>query len=337
MPESTGIPSAFTKTPTIATDARARFEQSDAGQAMAQPQPASTQPMESQHVEVPGSVHVTSADLPKLERTDTDPQPQTEPQPQAEPQPQQTVQFQQTDYNRYYEQQMMQQMAAERDALRQQLAQLQAQQKQYQDQQQLNDIYNQLAQSPEFEQLESVDPDDARRIMGATARLINTRLNSVQQELDNQRQETQRNFYNFQMQAEGDRSRKVSETILKAHPDFFDLYKDPAFVQYLNGRDGYNSMTRNDAATAEFYRGNSDYVIDLVNRFKQSRNPNSARQLHTAPPVQVASAPATAAAPAPARPNYTLAELNTLAQTRQISQDEYRKMLKDWKAANQAR
>ena len=337
MPESTGIPSAFTKTPTIATDARARFEQSDAGQAMAQPQPAPTQPMESQHVEVPGSVHVTSADLPKLERTDTDPQPQTEPQPQAEPQPQQTVQFQQPDYNRYYEQQMMQQMAAERDALRQQLAQLQAQQKQYQDQQQLNDIYNQLAQSPEFEQLESVDPDDARRIMGATARLINTRLNSVQQELDNQRQETQRNFYNFQAQAEGNRARQVSETILKAHPDFFDLYKDPAFVQYLNGRDGYNSMTRNDAATAEFYRGNPDYVIDLVNRFKQSRNPNSARQIQSTPPVQVASA-TTAPAPQPApRSNYTLAELNTLAQTRQISQDEYRKMLKDWKAANQAR
>ena len=108
-------------------------------------------------------------------------------------------------------------------------------------------------------------------------------------------------------------------------------------MQYLNGSDGYNSMTGNDAATAEFYRGNSDYVIDLVNRFKQSRNPNSARQIQSTPPVQVASA-ATAPASQPApRSNYTLAELNTLAQTRQISQDQYRQMLKEWKAANQAR
>lgn len=328
----TSVPSSFAKTPNIASEARARFEASDAGRSL-QPQ---AQPMETQHVEAPGSVHVTSQDLPPLEKAPVQ-EPQTEPQPAPQPEPQPAPQPDYPQYNRYYEQQMMQQMAAERDQLRQQLAQMQEQQRQYQEQQQLNDIYNQLAQSPEFEQLESVDPDDARRIMGVTARLLNTRLNDVQQQLDNQRQETQRNFYNFQAQAEGNRARQVSETILKAHPDFFDLYKDPAFVQYLNGRDGYNSMSRNDAATAEFYRGNSDYVIDLVNRFKQSRNPNNARQIQSTPPVQVASA-ATAPAPQPApRSNYTLAELNTLAQTRQISQDQYRQMLKDWKAANQAR
>lgn len=330
----TSLPSSFAKTPNIANEARARFEASDAGRSL-QPQP---QPMETQHVEAPGSVHVTSQDLPQLEKApETAPQPQQETQPAQQPEPQPVPQPDYPQYNRYYEQQMMQQMAAERDQLRQQLAQMQEQQRQYQEQQQLNDIYNQLAQSPEFEQLESVDPDDARRIMGATAKLLNARLNSVQQQLDSQRQETQRNFYNFQAQAEGNRARQVSETILKAHPDFFDLYKDPAFVQYLNGHDGYNSMSRNDAATAEFYRGNSDYVIDLVNRFKQSRNPNSARQIQSTPPVQVASAATAPAQPQAPRSNYTLAELNTLAQTRQISQDQYRQMLKDWKAANQAR
>ena len=334
MPDAqSSVPAAFTKTPTIASDARARFENSDAGRSV-QPEPQ-TPPMESQHVAAPGSVHVTSQDLPRLEKSDPEPQPA--PQPEAQPEPQPAPQPVYPQYDRYYEQQMMQQMAAERDQLRQQLAQMQEQQRQYQEQQQLSEMYSQLAQAPEFEQLESVDPDDARRIMGATARLLNARLNGMQQQLDTQRQETQRGFYNFQMQAEGDRSRKVSENILKAHPDFFDLYKDPAFVQYLSGRDGYNSLSRNDAATAEFYRGNSDYVIDLVNRFKQSRNPNQARQIQSAPPVQVASA---VAAPAPQqapRSNSTLAELNTLAQTRQISQEQYRQMLKDWKAANQAR
>lgn len=330
MPDAApNVPSAFTKTPSIASDARARFEHSDAGKSLGY---GGEEPkMESQHVETPGPVHVTSADI-KLEKTEPQPQPQPEPQPEPQPQPQY-----QPQYDGYYERQMMQQMAAERDALRQQLAQMQEQQRQYQEQQNLNNLYSELAQSPEFEQLESVDPDDARRIMGATARLLNARLGNMQQELDAQRRETQQNLYNFQMQAEGDRTRKVSQAVLNAHPDFFDLYKDPEFRNFLQGRDGYSSKTRDNAATEEFYRGNANYVIDLVNRFKQSKHPNSVQQLRSAPPVQVASAATAAAAPQAPRSNYTLAELNTMAQTRQITQDEYRKLLRDWKAANQTR
>lgn len=317
----TTVPNAFAAPPRMAAQFRDRFMQSEAGAEQAQTPTSHT--VESQHVENPTATH--QAQPNPLDKPFVD-QPQEQPQPvQPQPVPPQPV------YNP--DQDMLRGLAAERDALRQELARMQTQMAQWEqdraNQQLANDLYN----APELGELESVDPEDARRIAGAVTNVVNSRLSRLQNELQEQRAAQARGWQAMQQREQMQFERATAEKVLRQHPDFFNLYQNsPEFRQFLAGHDGYSSKTREQQALEEFHAGNPDYVVDMLNRFKSGR-PNG-ESVTSVAPVQVAGVATAQTGETAPQPNYTLADLNNLMQTRQITQDEYRERLKAWRAAN---
>lgn len=318
------VPNSFARPPRIASEFLERYNQGS--QQEQQPQ---TPRVESQHVDAGGPRRSSSEDYFNRQFNE---------QQYQQPQPQQP-QYSPSAYELANERQISQQLAQERDLLQQQVAQqnqviqqLAQQNQQWAAQQSQATFEDQLLQDPDMQQLETLDPEDARRIARATARAFGPRVDALQNELVQQRQAHAQQLQYYQ-QREADKEHKAwANAVVAAHPDFVDLYKDPEFLKFLQGRDGYNRFSRDQMATAEFNAGNTAYVIDMIDRFKRG-HPNS--QYITSPaPVQVAGQAVRTAGPTGRGGGESLAELNSLMQTRQISQDEYRERLKAWRAAN---
>jgi len=266
--------------------------------------------------------------------SNTEPQPAPQPAPQPTSAPQPTYPSGQTEP--YYDPSVVQGLAYERDQLRQQLA---ADRKRMEDLQksadELNDLKRRASiradiQQQAIDNLETVSPDDYTAIVESATNLAMAQTEPLKKELEQQRKELEeRTRYNQQM-LENTRKDLLNARIFAAHPDFAQMVNTPEYRNFMSQRDGLSSETRDARASREYLNGNTDYVIDLLNKFKQSRN--NVGGVVTVPPVQVAPGAAPSAAQTtPTR--YTLRELNNLFQTRQISADEYRKLLPDARKA----
>ena len=227
--------------------------------------------------------------------------------------------------------QQMQQLAHERDILANQLAEMQKRNAEFEAAQQQQAMLASLDGADELNALETVDPADARRIAAMTARMLKQPIDGVAAEVKAQREAIERNRVEALNATQQAQIARYAGEILQVHPDFYSLFNDPAFLQYLQEPDGLSSRSRDQAATQEFYAGNTRYVIDIVDKFKQNRPDNG--KVTTVPPVQVAGGAATPAASSADKPTLTLAELNSLYQMRRISPDEYRTRLKELRAA----
>ena len=227
--------------------------------------------------------------------------------------------------------QQMQQLAHERDILANQLAEMQKRNAEFEAAQQQQAMLASLDGADELNALETVDPADARRIAAMTARMLKRPIDGVAAEVKAQREAIERNRVEALNATQQAQIARYAGEILQVHPDFYSLFNDPAFLQYLQEPDGLSSRSRDQAATQEFYAGNTRYVIDIVDKFKQNRPDNG--KVTTVPPVQVAGGAATPAASSADKPTLTLAELNSLYQMRRISPDEYRTRLKELRAA----
>lgn len=227
--------------------------------------------------------------------------------------------------------QQMQQLAHERDILANQLAEMQKRNAEFEAAQQQQAMLASLDGADELNALETVDPADARRIAAMTARMLKQPIDGVAAEVKAQRETIERNRVEALNATQQAQIARYAGEILQVHPDFYSLFNDPAFLQYLQEPDGLSSRSRDQAATQEFYAGNTRYVIDIVDKFKQNRPDNG--KVTTVPPVQVAGGAATPATSSADKPTLTLAELNSLYQMRRISPDEYRTRLKELRAA----
>ena len=227
--------------------------------------------------------------------------------------------------------QQIQQLTHERDILTNQLAEMQKHNAEFEVANQQQAMLASLDNADELNALETVDPADARRIAVMTARMLKQPIDSVAAEVKAQRENIERNRVEALNATQQAQIARYAGEILQVHPDFYILFNDPAFLQYLQEPDGLSSRSRDQAATQEFYAGNTRYVIDIVDKFKQNRPDNG--KVTTVPPVQVAGGAATPATSSADKPTLTLAELNSLYQMRRISPDEYRTRLKELRAA----
>lgn len=268
--------------------------------------------------------------------------PMQEQAPAPAPQPTQQPVFQQpyVDPNvaAYYESQL-QQMAQERDALRRDLDQnrgmvnaMTAELEEYQKLRRKHSV-DEAMSNMDFSQLQTVDGEDAAQISRATLAAMQPQFEAMRQELEQQRQWQQQFGAQQQQQLTEMRQRGYVQQILQAHPDYYQLEATPAFRAFLNMRDGASSQTNDQRAAFEFRNGNPGYVIDMINRFKQSMAA-SQQQVMSVPPVQTAAGPAVTQT-AQASPVHSLRELNDMFQTRQITQDEYRAQLKRLRESQQ--
>ncbi|MBD5585311.1 MAG: hypothetical protein HDQ88_09535 [Clostridia bacterium] len=272
------------------------------------------------------------APQPAQEVPTTAPQPETQPAPVAAFSQQDYALQQQLAQERQYYAQQQQQMQAALQQQQQQLAQYEQMRAELEQYKQREELWQKLSSDEAFAGMETVAPDDARRIIQMAAEVTRPDLKQTQEAILKQQQDMaaqqealRQDLYKVQVQ-------RVAQDILSQHPDFYSLYSRPDFKAFMSERDGYNSKTREQIATEEFYAGNPAYVIDLLNRFKGTL-PNT-QNIQQVPPVQVASSAATPAQPM-TQPQFTLSELNSLMQTRRITPEQYRAELNKLRQAAQ--
>lgn len=229
------------------------------------------------------------------------------------------------------EQQWMQAMQVQQE----QLAAAQQAQQELENYKRQVELQQQLSSEELYNGLETVDAADARRIAQVAASAYQPQLEAMRQQMEQQSKAFQQAHAYTQQQMAALQSKRTREELLAAHPDFFQLYATPAFKQFLSQRDGLSSRTREERAMEEYNAGNAAYVIDMINTYKGVVP--RVENMQQVAPVQVASA-ATAAVPVtPVQPQDTLADLNNLMQTRQITPDEYRVRLNALRAAQPQR
>lgn len=182
-----------------------------------------------------------------------------------------------------------------------------------------------------FENLGSVDPEDAQTISRAVLSAAQAPLENLRAELEQQRKALADAQQQSAYEMHEMRRKSMNAEIMKAHPDFMQLQQTPEYRAFMSQRDGLSTKTRDQRAAEEYMAGNPAYVIDLLNQLKQ--NKPSVQQVMSVAPVQSAAG-AVSAPTAPAAPQYTLPELNALYQMRRISHDEYREQLNKLRAAN---
>lgn len=309
----------------------------------AQPQPVPQQPAPQQAAEgtqlVPPPPARREAISPYLSGAQPQAQPtvqQSVPQQQpVQPQPMPTYQppvppaYPQVDVQRLMSE--AQQLRAERDALREQVAQGQQELSEYNLLKEQADIQNSISKDA-FANLQSVDADDAELISRVTANATAKVAAQLRQEMADQRKameaESQRQADNLRTA----RIQRLNQEVLAAHPDFYELQNRPDYQQFMNQRDGLSFKTRDRRAAEEFLAGNSAYVVNMLNEYKQGRA--TPQQVTAVAPAQFASGVPNPAPSQAQSPKYTLHELNSLYQMRRIPHETYRAELDKLRAAN---
>lgn len=215
--------------------------------------------------------------------------------------------------------------AAEKDKV---IANLLEQQKEYEALKQQMAMQKAVADNA-FDNLNSVDAEDAKAISNTVLAATNAALAPLYKELEESRKQTAAQFAQNAQAARAAQINEYNRRILAKHPDYFDLMNTKEYRAFMSGRDGLSSKSRDQRAAEEFLAGNTDYVIDLLDRLK-GKTP-STEQIQSVAPVQTAPA-----APTPEKKGDELLDLgtlNSLYQMRQITHDEYVKRLKAWRAA----
>lgn len=333
------IPPAFLRTPINPHSEKVRA-------GLAQPETPPAQPPVAP-VAAPVAAPVTPAEQPAFPPQQVAPSPVAAPQaapvqqpapaqPQVAPAPQQPPMYVQPPTVPVVDQYLLQQLAQERDRLSAELGEKDKVIGNLLTTQQELAALKQQAQMQEalaatnFDGLETVDPEDAKRISAAVLAATQATIAPLQKQLEDERQRIQAQTQQQMQYMEQQRIQSLNQQVLSVHPDFFQLQSSPAYHAFMSQRDGLSSKTRDQRAAEEFMAGNTAYVIDMLNQMKGA-SPSPA-QIATVAPVQ--SAPAAPAAPAAQTPPMTLRELNDLMGTRQITHDEYRARLKELRAAN---
>ena len=181
--------------------------------------------------------------------------------------------------------------------------------------------------------LSSVTPEDAQAISESVLTMADQRLDPLKQQLEQQRREFEEATARQRAELERSRREMLNGRILAAHPDFYQIMNTPEYRAYVTQRDGKSSETRDVRAAREYLNGNTEYVVDMISQFKASRA--GVARPDAVPPAQVAPGGAPAQGASQKAP-LTLRDLNNLFQTRQISPDEYMRLLPEVRKSQMA-
>ena len=265
------------------------------------------------------------------------PQPeQVQPAPSSQPQPAPAPQYPPAGG---YDPMLAERLAAEREQFRQaygeqarQIEELKAKAAE------LDDIKRRASVRADVQQkmldgLSSVTPEDAQAISESVLTMADQRLDPLKQQLEQQRREFEEATARQRAELERSRREMLNGRILAAHPDCYQIMNTPEYRAYVTQRDGKSSETRDVRAAREYLNGNTEYVVDMISQFKASRA--GAARPDAVPPAQVAPGGAPAQGASQKAP-LTLRDLNNLFQTRQISPDEYMRLLPEVRKSQMA-
>ena len=176
-----------------------------------------------------------------------------------------------------------------------------------------------------FDDLGSVDPEDAKRIAKSVLGITKQNLvGQVEERLNAQQQALQATYAQQQHELLRRDVEARNRDIMRVHPDFFALQETPQYREFMSQPITPGStLTRDAVAAKEYQQGNTAFVIELLNQMKQSSH--SPESIMTVAPVQSATSMNAASTDDNTSPAYTLRELNDMYQMRVISLEEWRK------------
>lgn len=247
-------------------------------------------------------------------------QPVSVPQPQPQPRNDMAMQQMQNQY---------QQLAAQYQQLQQQFANSTAKLADYEAQQRLAQMQGAVG-ATDFEDLATVDAEDAKKISDKVLGATNASILELRKELDEQRKMLAQNAQAQQQVVGQVREEQLAQEVLRVHPDFYEFQQTPEYQSFISQKDGLSSRTKGQRLYEEFQSGNTAYVIDMLNQFKGSRP--SVQAIASVAPVQTPNYAVPASSPQESK--YTLRDLNDLYQTRQISHDQFVEELKKLRGVN---
>lgn len=174
-------------------------------------------------------------------------------------------------------------------------------------------------------ELNTIDPEDARRLVTPLLKRIDQEKQAVAKQLSDM---NQRNVVT--------RQQRAYEAVVKEFPDIQTLQTTDAYKRaMMSPVTPGSSLTVGQLVVAELQRGNADYAISAIKSIKQSQQP--------VPDIaQVASVGATAptgSAPAPDISGDVLTpeqirHYRYLAQTKQISREDFHNIMAKHKEAS---
>lgn len=126
----------------------------------------------------------------------------------------------------------------------------------------------------------SIDPEDAKKLLTPVLKAIRQQsadsTATLNKKLEEQHQSLQNKVKDLENEANVARMRKVQETILKAVPDLEALQKTDAYKTAMMAPIApHSNVLTGQLVAAEYERGNTDYVIGVLNSIKGQTNLDS--------------------------------------------------------------
>lgn len=207
------------------------------------------------------------------------------------------------------------------------------------------DEYNKLKEQQELdkylngtEQLSSISADDARKLLSPVLRSVRTENENMRAQIAKDRADLDKRFSELDKREQAMNERRTYDAIMKAHPDLAEIQKSKAYSDIMTSPIGSGSgMNIGTMVAVELKRGNSEYVINVLNEVKKRMSTPDLASMAT-----VSSSAPSVGTPAPDTSGDILtdaqiAELRYQMQTKQISREEFREKIQKHREASRLR
>jgi len=182
----------------------------------------------------------------------------------------------------------------------------------------------------------TIAPEDAKRLLTPVVKMVKDSLGSTQnatkKALDAQQKKLDEHVTRLEQERVQAKVASLHKKLLTAHPDLEQLQKSQAYYQTMTAPVDGSGLTVGQLVAAEFNRGNVDYVINVLNKMKDSQP--SLESVAVVSPGSVGSTPAAKSdAPDGQLSMEELADLKFNFQSGRISREQFSAAMKKHREA----
>lgn len=187
----------------------------------------------------------------------------------------------------------------------------------------------------------SIDPEDAKKLLAPVLKAVRqqaaTSTASLNKRLEDQTQHLQSKVQELETAAADRQVRKIRDTVLRAVPDLEELQKTDAYKAAMMAPIAPHShILTGQLVAAELERGNTDYVIGVLNRIKQGQ-PQVESVVSVSPSSSAAAQPTAAAGENDGLlSDDEIADMMTKVRMRQMSRQDFQEAMKKHRSAQAA-
>lgn len=187
----------------------------------------------------------------------------------------------------------------------------------------------------------SIDPEDAKKLLAPVLKAVRQQAvnstASLNRKLEDQTQHLQSKVQELETAAADRQVRKIRDTVLRAVPDLEELQKTDAYKAAMMAPIAPHShILTGQLVAAELERGNTDYVIGVLNRIKQGQ-PQAESVASVSPSSTGTAQPAAPTGDSDGvLSDDEIADMITQVRMRQMSRQDFQEKMKKHRAAQTA-